>query len=236
MRIVQWIAIAGMTLFLPISALALDLGASGLADAGGEAGIETSGTTGSLTSLVGGLVSVVLNILGALLFILFVYSGFLWMTAQGDSKQVEKAKTIMKNAVAGLLITLSANAIVFFLAANLPGGDLIWTQNTSDVESAAGLTGTGLFLENNIGALINVILNLLGVVLLLIFIYAGFLWMTAQGDSKQVDKAKTMMKNALIGLVITLLSRAIAGFVIQQLSDAGVAYYPEQSIHSVERA
>lgn len=231
MRIVQWMAIVGMTLFFPVSALAINLGATELGTAGTNAGINTAGTEATLGGMVGSIIGVILNILGALLLILFIYAGFLWMTAQGDEKQVKKAKDIMGNALIGLIITLTANSMVFFIAATFPGGDLVWTQSTTDVETAAGLTGTNILIEDNIGALISIVLNVLGVVLLLIFLYAGFLWMTAQGDGKQVDKAKMMMRNALIGLVIVLLSRAIATFVIGRLAAAGIAQAP-QAIHS----
>ena len=230
MRIFQWMAIVGMTLFFPISALAINLGATDLGTAGTNAGVN-QGVQASLGSLVGSMVNIILNILGAILFILFVYAGFLWMTAKGDEKQVKKAKDIMGNALVGLIITLTAQSMVFFIAATFPGGYLLWTQSTSDVVTGAGLTGSNILIEDNIGALINILLNVLGIVLLLIFLYAGFLWMTAQGDSKQVDKAKMMMRNAVIGLVITLLSRAMATFVIERLVTAEIAYLPE-AIHS----
>ncbi len=225
-------AIAAMTLCLPLSVLAVDLGGTNLGTAGINAGINTTGTEGSLAGIIGSLIGIVLSTLGVLLFIYFVYAGFLWMTAQGDPKQVDKAKAIMRNSVMGLLITLAANSLVFFIASRVPGGTLIWTQSTSDVEDAAGLTGTNLFVEDTIGQLINVVLNVLGVILLLLFLYAGFLWMTAQGDPKQTQKAKDIMRNAAIGLVITLLSRTIANFVIDGLVKAKVAYHPEETIHS----
>lgn len=232
MRIFQWMAIVGMTLFFPISALAINLGATELGTAGTNAGINTAGTEATLGGLVGGIVGVVLNIFGALLFILFIYSGFLWMTAQGDEKQVKKAKDIMVNAVAGLIIVMSAFSIVLFVMDEIPGGmNVLGFTLFDQTVTEAGFTTENALLLDNIGTYISVILNLLGVVLLLIFLYAGFLWMTAQGDSKQVDKAKMMMRNAIVGLVITLLSRAIARFVIDSLITAEVAYLPEV-IHS----
>ena len=37
-----------------------------------------------------------------------------------------------------------------------------------------------------------------------LIIWAGLQWMTAQGNSSQVDKAKDLMINAVIGLIIFL--------------------------------
>lgn len=232
MRIVQWMAIVGMTLFFPMSTLAINLGATELGTAGEGAGIATTSAGASLTGLVGLVVQAVLNLLGAILFVLFVYAGFLWTTAQGDEKQVQKAKDIMGNAVIGLVITILAYSATFY-GLTYVGSDQA-NVGLDTLVTTAGNAGINTALTDpiqNIGYYIKVMLNLLGVVLLLVFIYAGFLWMTAQGDSKQVDKAKAMMRNALIGLVITLLSRAVATFVVDRLTAVEVVYLP-QAIHS----
>jgi hypothetical protein len=42
--------------------------------------------------------------------------------------------------------------------------------------------------------------------------------MSAGGDSKQVDKAKDYIKNAVIGLVLILMAYVITGFVIDKLT------------------
>jgi hypothetical protein len=41
--------------------------------------------------------------------------------------------------------------------------------------------------------------------------------MTAGGDDKQVTEAKTMIRNAVIGLVIIMASYALSNFVLTQL-------------------
>lgn len=69
-----------------------------------------------------------------------------------------------------------------------------------------------------IGGIVGVIIGLLGVVLALIIIYGGFIWMTAGGDPKKVEKGKDMIKNAVIGLVIVFAAYAITGFVLRNLT------------------
>lgn len=91
------------------------------------------------------------------------------------------------------------------------------TDSAAQVASSAGFGSTSLF--DIIGTIINVALGLLGVIFLILVIYAGFLWMTAGGDDKQVEKAKKMLINATVGLVITLSSYAIATFVINWITD-----------------
>ncbi|MDQ5931596.1 MAG: hypothetical protein QG607_297, partial [Patescibacteria group bacterium] len=64
---------------------------------------------------------------------------------------------------------------------------------------------------------INVALSLLGLVFLGLALYAGFKWMTAQGDSKQVDEATGTLKNAVIGMIITVSAYALSTFIMSQL-------------------
>ena len=71
-----------------------------------------------------------------------------------------------------------------------------------------------------VGNIINVLLGFLGIVLLGYLLYAGFLWMTAGGDEENVKKAKDMIKNAIIGLVIIVAAFAISSFVLQALVTA----------------
>lgn len=72
-------------------------------------------------------------------------------------------------------------------------------------------------LPTRIGSLINIVLGILGVILVVIIVYAGFLWMTAGGEKDQVEKAKDWIKNAVIGLILILSAYAIANFVISKL-------------------
>lgn len=92
-------------------------------------------------------------------------------------------------------------------------------QGTNNAASPAGLTQTG-DLPHIIGNIIFVLLSFTGVVLLVLMLYAGFLWMTAGGSVDQVKKARTMITNALVGLVIVTASYAIVNFVLTSLVGA----------------
>jgi len=69
-----------------------------------------------------------------------------------------------------------------------------------------------------IGNIINVVLGFMGIILLGYLLYAGFLWMTSGGEDKKVDQAKTMIRNAIVGLVIIVASVAISNFVLNSLA------------------
>jgi len=60
---------------------------------------------------------------------------------------------------------------------------------------------------------INVVLGVLGILATIMILYAGFLWLTAGGNTDQVGKAKKIIKQAIIGLIIISLAYGIVGFV-----------------------
>lgn len=74
-----------------------------------------------------------------------------------------------------------------------------------------------------VAKIINVLLGVLGVVFIVLIIYAGFTWMTAAGNEEKITKAKGMIGNAVIGLAIVLASYAIATFIFTGLKKSTLA-------------
>lgn len=68
-----------------------------------------------------------------------------------------------------------------------------------------------------IGGVINIILSLLGVIFLVLTIYGGYIWMIARGDDKEAERAKDIITNAVIGLILVLAAYAISFFVFSKL-------------------
>ncbi|MCL4732395.1 hypothetical protein KJZ71_01160 [Patescibacteria group bacterium] len=68
--------------------------------------------------------------------------------------------------------------------------------------------------------IINVALGLLAMVMVVIIVYAGFLYMTSGGSPEKTAKAIAWIRNAVIGLIIILASWAIARYVIDKLLEA----------------
>lgn len=90
------------------------------------------------------------------------------------------------------------------------------SDNLASFGSAAGLSNTSLPVF--IGNIVRALLGLLGVIAVLIILYAGFVWMTANGDPGKIDKAKKIMVGGVIGLVIIVSSFAIASFIMNALN------------------
>ncbi len=74
------------------------------------------------------------------------------------------------------------------------------------------------FLSSRLGIIIGSILSFIGVMFMLLIIYGGILWMTAMGKENQVEKAKNIIIQAVIGLVIVLAAYAITSFIGNQLT------------------
>ena len=69
-----------------------------------------------------------------------------------------------------------------------------------------------------IGRLISVLLSFLGVIFLLIVVYSGFLWMTAGGNDAQIGKAKKLIVNGVVGLIIIFFAYGITQFVLTSVT------------------
>ncbi len=70
-----------------------------------------------------------------------------------------------------------------------------------------------------IANIINVLLGVLGLVAVSLIIYGGFIYMTSKGEDAGIKKAKSIIKNAVIGLAIIILSFSIVSFIISKLSE-----------------
>lgn len=68
--------------------------------------------------------------------------------------------------------------------------------------------------------IIRIALTFVGVGLTGLLVYAGFLWMTAAGNDDQITTSKSTMKNAVIGLLIIMMSWTLATFIINRIRAA----------------
>lgn len=69
-------------------------------------------------------------------------------------------------------------------------------------------------------SVINQILTFIGIIFFLLLIYTGFLWMNARGNEEQVTKAKKMVQEVTIGLIIIILAKIITQFILSQIAGA----------------
>ncbi|PIS05027.1 MAG: hypothetical protein COT81_03340, partial [Candidatus Buchananbacteria bacterium CG10_big_fil_rev_8_21_14_0_10_42_9] len=81
--------------------------------------------------------------------------------------------------------------------------------------TALGLGTTDI--RQTILTIVQVALAFLGVLAILIVLYGGFVWMTAGGEENKIQRAKDILRNGIIGLVIILTSYAIVTFVFNSI-------------------
>ncbi|MFA6130815.1 MAG: hypothetical protein WC730_00940 [Patescibacteria group bacterium] len=66
--------------------------------------------------------------------------------------------------------------------------------------------------------IISPLLGILGVIFLVLTIYAGVIWMTAGGEKTHVKKAQDILVNSVIGLLIVIAAYALTQFVLTMLT------------------
>ncbi len=121
------------------------------------------------------------------------------------------------------LVYLSILLLIVFVFANF---------NIVGASSAQDLAKTGLDNTNaeiglaqgdparTVGAALGVLLSVLGLVFLIICIYAGVLWMTAAGEKDNIAKARSMLIQGAIGLIITLGAYTVTAYVVDKITGA----------------
>jgi|GEM_PF-621177 len=100
----------------------------------------------------------------------------------------------------------------------------------SQVSSTLGLPSTDI--RTIVANIIRVFLGLLGIIALVLMIYAGFEWMTSGGSEEKIAQAKKILSNATIGLIIILSAYSIVSFVISRLLSATTGY-PEHCFDGI---
>lgn len=120
------------------------------------------------------------------------------------------------------VITLVILFIIFvFFSYGLAAVGSYDFANSSGLNSTgvgAGYSQTAVSPEVIVGRIIQTILGFLGIAFLAFMIYAGIVWMTAQGNEQKVEKAKNMITESIVGLIIVVAAYAIAYFVISYFS------------------
>ena len=107
---------------------------------------------------------------------------------------------------------------MFFVAQNFVRAQTEIASNLATVNAEVGLGTTDIRIV--IARVIRIALSFLGIIAVSLMIYAGFIWMTSNGDPTKIKKAQGIMINAAVGLVIILSSLAITQFILSRLLEA----------------
>lgn len=147
--------------------------------------INTGPAIGALESIIGFLNAV----MGSLILVTITYQAFRVITKRGDEGAMDDLRKRFTFLITGIVVWVLANVIV---AAAMPG------------------SGTTRFVAE-IAGVIRYILQIIGALAVLNFIFAGFLYVISV-DEGQTDRAKKAMKNTVIALIVTAFSYLIVAF------------------------
>ena len=110
-----------------------------------ETGLDYAADTGlsntqDIRVTIAKIIRIVIGFLGIVAVGLIMYAGWVWMTSEGNEEKIEQAKKILTNAVIGLIIILSAFAIVSFIINSLTGA----ISGSQPAGSSSGVSSGGL--------------------------------------------------------------------------------------------
>jgi len=131
--------------------------------------------------------------------------------------------TALLKKISGVVASIAAFSYPFIASASGGAAEEVTCDTATDPFCIKSSQVEGLAkgsLQGTVGKIITQFITLLGIVAVVIILYGGYQWMTASGDQAKVDKGKKILTQGIIGLVIIVLSYAIANFVINALSKA----------------
>ncbi|PLX26623.1 hypothetical protein C0583_06330 [Candidatus Parcubacteria bacterium] len=91
----------------------------------------------------------------------------------------------------------------------------LWGQTAEGVQNRIGLGNDDP--RYIIANIINLALGFLGIIAIVIIMYAGFMWMMSGGNPDKISLAKKTLISGIIGLIIVLSAFALASFAIDAI-------------------
>ena len=183
---------------------------------------------------VGGIFSALLpfifTLAGMVALVFLIWGGIRYMTARGDPKATDAARSTITSAVVGLLVILFAAAIMFIVGSTfniLPFSFLSPVQPAYaqgfDIGTAvrldffgsgsqgirAAFANPGVFFT----AIVRIAVVLSATIFIAMMVWGGIRYVNAGGDPKSAGEARQTLTNALIGLLIVVVSFVIIEIV-----------------------
>ncbi len=97
------------------------------------------------------------------------------------------------------------------------GNSLKALQKSASALNPAGFAFGSAGVTEIFGKIITFLMFPIGMFAMILYIWAGFLWMTAQGNRENVSKAKSILVWTTIGIIVTLASYMIVQLVFTQI-------------------
>ena len=166
-----------------------------------------------------------ITVLAAYLVVGYViYGGYLYVFSTGEPAKVMAAKKTLAQAFIGLAIVMSAHLIMSTIRFALLGDKAMDNCAQQACVDPGALFVSGIHWAIGIG----------GAVAAIFVVYGAITYITSSGDPGKLQKAKSMITYALIGLAIVALAEVITAFVAGRIKDAQPTSMLNQTIISKE--
>lgn len=140
-----------------------------------------------------------------------IWGGYQYMFSSGDPGKAAAGKKTLQHAFIGLGIVLSAYVIFGAIRVALIGNQSL--DNCSPVNGC--ITADSMIIN-----LIQWVVGISGVVAAIFIVVGAWGYITSAGDPNKLQKAKTTILYALIGLVIVALAEILTAFISGIIRDA----------------
>lgn len=101
---------------------------------------------------------------------------------------------------------------------NLSGSNRVLDRMNNIALIGGYKTGTGAStIPKIVGMIINTLLSVTGLIFIVLTVFAGFNWMTSQGNDEKIKKSQDSLKSSVIGLIVTLSAWTIWNFIFTNL-------------------
>lgn len=115
---------------------------------------------------------------------------------------------------------LTSTSLFYFMYATIAHASITSSGAFKTFKSKSGYKNSDGDLVAVVGSVVSTLLGLMGILFAILLIYGGVYWMTSSGDSSRADYAKKIIRNSVIGLIISFSAYAISSFVLKVVLDA----------------
>jgi len=199
---------------------------------GGLGSLQPFSSAKTLKELIGQVVDFFPPAIGAVMLLAFVTNGFKWLTAGGNEEKIKEGIKGMTYAGIALAILFGAYLLLKLIIESFtttPKSLTMFEPLSAHAQSIGQilnpLTGTDK-INGPPGELFARIsymfIRYSGLVYLVMMIYAGFLYLTAQGKEESVTKAKSIVLWSSLAIVAILSAYTLSIFLIQALNPGDI--------------
>lgn len=97
------------------------------------------------------------------------------------------------------------------------GIDLGFSKTDSAAKTAGYGATTETTLAENVGIIIKAALSFVGVIFLVLMVYAGYLWFTSRGEEEPIKKAQKIIATSVVGLAIVASAYGVTNLIVPRI-------------------